>query len=171
LVLVEAAVSTMLVVDEKSPAQMLSLLFRSPSVALSARKFQSRALYPSLRALDEGLLDRATELMVDGIQDRTGAFSQLDEGIRRMMLENGRTIGELKTKFPRFTKAEASRIACKTLVVNGETSPKWLRRIGELLASSIGRSEYARILGSAHFPHVERPAEFNGKLQKFLSAV
>lgn len=170
LVLVEAAVSTMLVTDEKSTAQMLGLLFRFPSVALSARRFQSRSLYPSLKALEQGQLDRATELMVDGIQDRPGAFGQLGGATRQMMLENGRTIGELNTKFPRFTRAEAGKIACRSLIVNGERSPKWLRKIGELLADSIKGSEYAIISGSGHFPHIERSGEFNARMSKFLSS-
>lgn len=170
LVLVEAAVSTMLVTDEKSIAQMIGLLLRYPAVALSARRFQNRSLYPSLRALKQGQGARATELMVDGIQDRTGAFGELDRSTRQMMLDNCRTIGELNTKFPRFTRVEAAGIACKTLVVNGERSPKWLRKIGELLASSISGSERATIAGSAHFPHIERPAEFNSVLSKFISS-
>jgi len=171
LVLVEAAVSTMLVTNEKSIAQMLGLLFRYPSVALSARRFQSRSLHPSLRALKQGQLRTATELMVDGIQDKPGAFGQLDDETRQMMLDNGRTIGELNTKFPRFTRTEAARIACKTLVLNGERSPKWLRKIGELLASSISGSSRVTIPGSAHFPHMEKPAEFNGELLKFFASV
>ncbi len=169
LVLVEPAISTMLVVNEKSPAQMLGLLLRNPSVALSARKFQSTSLYPSLKALDAGQSDRATELMVDGVQDSRGAFGRLAEEDRRMMLENGRTVGELKTKFPAFRKEEASRISCRTLVLNGESSPLWLRRIGELLAKAIPKSEYSRVPDSAHFPHIQNPAEFNGRLRAFLS--
>ena len=171
LVLVEAAVSTMLVTDEKSPAQLLGLLFRYPAVALSARKFQSRALYPSLKALERAQLERAAELMVDGIQDRPGAFGQLDSQTRQMMLDNARTIGELNTKFPRFTRTEAASIKCKTLVINGERSPKWLRKIGELLASSISGSEIASVAGSAHFPHVEKSEEFNAILLRFLASV
>jgi pimeloyl-ACP methyl ester carboxylesterase len=171
LVLVEAAVSTMLIMDEKSLAEMIGLLFRYPGVALSARRFQSRFLYPSLRALEQGQLEKATELMVDGIQDTPGAFGRLDSSIKQMMLDNGRTIGELRTKFPKFTRTEASGIACRTLVVNGERSPAWMRKIGELLAGSISGSEHAIIADSAHFPHIERPAEFNARLLKFMSSV
>jgi pimeloyl-ACP methyl ester carboxylesterase len=108
--------------------------------------------------------------MVDGIQGRPGAFGRMDGAAGQMMLENGRTIGELNTRFPRFTKNEAGRISCKTLVLNGEQSPRWLRKIGELLASSISGSEYAAIPGAAHFPHVERPAEFNVRVLGFLSS-
>ncbi|MDV3244961.1 MAG: alpha/beta hydrolase [Nitrososphaerales archaeon] len=170
LVLVEPAVSTMLVADQNSPVQLLALLLRSPTVALSARKFQSRALNPSLRALAAGQTDRAAELMVDGVQDSPGAFGRLNSEARQMMLQNGRTVGELRTRFPQFGRAEASRIACKTLVVNGESSPLWLRRIGQLLSAAIPKCSYARIPGSAHFPHMDNPAGFNGKLLEFLSA-
>ena len=171
LTLVEAAVSTMLVTDEKGPAQMLGLLFRYPAVALSARRFQSRSLYPSLKALQQGRVEQATELMVDGIQDSVGAFGRLDGPTKQMMLDNGRTVGELNTKFPRFTRTEAMAIGCKTLVVNGDRSPKWLRKIGELLAKAISGSEYVTIGGSAHFPHMENPADFNVRLSKFISRV
>jgi pimeloyl-ACP methyl ester carboxylesterase len=171
LVLVEAAVSTMLVTDEKSIGQMLGLLFRYPAVALSARRFQSRALYPSLAALKSGQIERAAELMTDGIQDRVGAFGQLDGQTKQMLLDNARTIGELNTRFPRFTSRQAERIMCKTMIVNGESSPKWLRKIGELLASSISGSERVIISGCAHFPHMEKPVEFNAALSKFLSSV
>ncbi len=169
LVLVEPAISTMLVVDEKSSAQMLGLLLRNPSVALSARKFQSTSLHPSLKALDAGQSDKATELMVDGVQDSRGAFARLGEDERRMMLENGRTIGELKTKFPVFRKGEASLIPCRTLVLNGASSPLWLRKIGELLSKAIPKSDYALVAGSAHFPHIQNPGEFNRRLRAFLS--
>src|SRR5271169_686909 len=82
LVLVEPAISTLLVEDESSKGQMLSLLLRSPSVALSARRFQSRSLYPSLRALDAGETAKAVELNVDGVQDHPGAFAAMPEDQR-----------------------------------------------------------------------------------------
>lgn len=171
LVLVEAAVSTMLVTDKKSPTQMLGLQLRYPAVALSARRFQTHSLYPSLMAVEQGKLERAAQLMIDGIQDRLGAFGELDGQSRQMILDNARTIGELRTKFPPFTRKEAERIMYKTLVVNGERSPKWLRKVGELLADSISGCERTVVAGSAHFPQIENPAEFNGSLWKFLSSV
>jgi pimeloyl-ACP methyl ester carboxylesterase len=171
LVLVEAAVSTLLVVDEKSKSQMLSLLLRSPSVALSARRFQSTSLYPSIKAFEAGQMERSVQLMVDGVQDRPGAYARLDEEVRKMMIENWRTIGELKTKFPRFTRNEVAMIAAKTLVVNGDSGTLWLRRIGELLAANIPKSELVRIPGAAHFPHIENVTAFNQTLRNFLAAV
>ena len=169
LVLVEPAISTLLVEDESNQGQMLSLLLRSPSVALSARRFQSRSLHPSLRALDAGQIETAVELNVDGVQNQPGAFAAMPEAQRRMMIDNARTIAELRTKFPPF-KAQIGKIACKTLVINGEESALWLRRIGELTASSIPHAQSAKISRARHFPHIENAPEFNERVMSFLSA-
>jgi len=168
LVLVEPAVSTFLVADQTSSSQLLGLLLRSPSVALSGRRFQSGSLKPSLKALGEGNVALATELNVDGVEDMKGAYAKLPEETRRMMLDNAKTIAELNTAFPRFTAAEASRIACPTLVVNGESSALWLRRIGMLITKAIPNSKGTLVSGARHFPHMENPGEFNSKVLAFL---
>jgi non-heme chloroperoxidase len=168
LVLVEPATATLLIEKPESVWQNLSLLLRSPSVALSARRFQSSSLGPSLKALDSGHNEKAVQLNVDGIQDRSGALAAMPEPMRTMMLDNARTVAELGTKLPPF-KAHVGKISCRTLVVNGEQSALWLRRIGELTARSIPNSEAVRIQGSRHFPHMENSTEFNSKVLAFLS--
>ena len=171
LVLVEPAISTLLVADAESRAQMLSFLLRCPSVALAARRFQTRSLHPSLLALDAGDLDRAANLNVDGVQDSPGAMSKFPAEVRQMMMDNVRTIAELRTSFPRFKASDAARIPCKTLVVNGESSPLWLRRIGELLVRAVSGAEGATVSGARHFPHLENPEQFNSKVLDFLGKV
>lgn len=168
LVLVEPAVATMLVADPKSQAQVLSLLFRSPSVALAARRFQSGSLFPALRALEEGNMERAVELNVDGIQAMRGAYRGFPEEIRRMMLDNARTVGEQRTDFPRFTAAEAGKIKTPTLIINGESSALWLRRIGEMLVRSIPGARRETVGGARHFPHMENPGSFNKAVLGFV---
>jgi non-heme chloroperoxidase len=171
LVLVEPAVSTLLVANQKSSGQVLALLLRSPSVALAARRFQTRSLAPSLKALEAGELEKAVELNVDGVQDRPGAYAKMSEETRRMMLDNARTVAELKTDFPKFTAEEARRISARTLIVNGESSSLWLRRIGELLAKTVPRAEAVEVSGARHFPHIENPEFFNERVQTFLEGV
>ncbi|MGP8124890.1 MAG: alpha/beta fold hydrolase [Nitrososphaerales archaeon] len=168
LVLVEPAISTLLVANQKSAAQLLALLLRSPSVALAARRFQSRSLVPSLKALEAGDLGKAVELNVDGIQDWPGAYRRMPEETRRMMVDDARTITELKTEFPRFTKAEARRISARTLILNGESSSLWLRKIGELLAAAVPKAEAISVPRARHFPHMENPEFFNEKVLAFL---
>jgi non-heme chloroperoxidase len=168
LVAVEPAVSTLLVENAESKAQMLSLLLHSPSVALSARRFQNRSLRPSFKALDAGQFEKATELNVDGVEDQPGTFRSFSEDVKRMMVDNARTIGELRTHFPSF-KSRIGKISCRTLVINGERSPLWLRRIGELFASHVPNSERIMISNSRHFPHMENSTEFNERILGFIS--
>jgi pimeloyl-ACP methyl ester carboxylesterase len=168
LVLVEPAISTLLVADQTSSSQLLGLLLRSPSVALSGRRFQSGSLAPSLKALEAGDKARAVELNVDGVEDMKGAFAKLPEEARKMMLDNARTIAELKTQFPRFTAAEVAKISCPALVVNGELSALWLRRIGELTSRALQGSRSVKVPGARHFPHMENPESFNASVLGFL---
>jgi pimeloyl-ACP methyl ester carboxylesterase len=168
LVLVEPAISTLLVANQKSATQLLALLLKSPSVALSARRFQGRSLIPSLKALEAGDLEKAVELNVDGVQDWPGAYAKMPEETRRMMLDNARTIAELRTEFPRFTAEEASKISARTLILNGESSSPWLRKIGELFAGAVPKAEAVRVPRARHFPHMENPEFFNEKVLAFL---
>jgi non-heme chloroperoxidase len=169
LVLVEAAVFTLLIKNPDSPLEALGLLLRSPSVASSVSSFKSKALDPSLRALREGRPEEAVELLDDGIQGEKGASQKLPDDARMMMAENAKTIDELRTKFPVFTKEDCGRIRSKTLVINGEQSPLWLRRVGEELAKAIPGALSGRIAGAHHFPHIEKPAEFNSRVLDFLA--
>ena len=171
LVLVEPAISTMLVADQTSSAQALGLLFRSPSVALSGRRFQTQSLVPSLRALESGETEKAVELNVDGVQDMKGAFRGFPEETRKMMLDNAKTVAELKTKFPAFTSKEAALISCPTLVLNGEQSALYLRRIGELVTKAVPGAKRLIVPGSRHFPHMENPSFFNENVLSFLGGV
>ena len=170
LVLVEPAVATLLVADQTSGIQALGLLFRSPSVALSGRRFQTQSLGPSLRALEDGKSDLAVELNVDGVQGVKGAFAGLPPETKQMMLDNARTVAELKTKFPRFTAKEAGLISCPTLVVNGEVSELYLRKIGELMARAVPGAKRVVVPGTRHFPHMENADFFNEKVLGFLGS-
>jgi non-heme chloroperoxidase len=168
LVLVEPAIATLIVEDPNSTGQMFSLLLGSPGVALSARRFQSGSLAPSLKALDSGQLKKAVQLNVDGVQNKVGAFAELPDSAKEMMLDNAKTIAELRTKLPPF-KAQAAKISRRTLVINGENSAVWLRRIGELVARTVPDCKAMTVTGSRHFPHLENPSEFNADVLEFIS--
>ena len=168
LILVDPAASTILIKDPKNPVQFLSLLLTKPSTALSAAKFTTKSLNPSLAAVHRGDLDTALRLNVDGIMNRDGAFEQFSESVRAMMKDNARTVAELDTRLPVFTNEDARRIVAPTLLINGANSPKFFHTIVDELAKATPKSEVVRISGSAHFPHLENPSEFNTQLLEFL---
>ena len=169
LTLVEPAVSTMLLRNRKSTSEFLGLLFSHPSIAISAAKFQLGSLDPSLKAFRQGDFDAALRLNLDGIMNQHGAFERLEEQMRLMTKENERTVGELMAEVPAFGRKEASKISAPTLLIHGTESPKVLHAIVDRLGEVIPQSEVSTISGAAHFPHLEKPQEFNDLVLGFLS--
>ena len=169
LTLIEPAVSTILLRNRKSILQFLGLLFAHPSIARSAARFQRGSLDPSLKAFRRGDFDKSLRFNLDGIMNRHGAFEQFPEPVRIMVKENERTVGELMAEVPVFGREEASRISAPTLLIHGTESPKVLHAIVDRLGKAIPKSEISTISGAAHFPHFEKPHEFNQLVLGFLS--
>ena len=169
LTLIEPAVSTMLLRNRKSTSEFLGLLFSHPSIAISAAKFQRGSLDPSLNAFRGGNFDAALRLNLDGIMNQHGAFERLSEQVRVMTKENERTVGELMAEVPAFGIKEASKISAPTLLIHGSESPRVLHAIVDRLGKAIPQSEVSTIPGAAHFPHIEKPDEFNQLVLGFLS--
>ncbi len=141
LVLVEPAVSTILVKDRKNKAQILSLLLRNPSTALSANKFQSKSLDPSLAAFQRGDLQSALRLNLDGIMNTENALGLFAEPIQTMFKDNAKTIGELSTTLPIFSEEDAQKISAPSLLVHGVNSPKVFRAIAQKLGKVMPSSK------------------------------
>ncbi len=169
LTLIEPAVSTMLLKNLKSRSEFFILLLTHPSTAISAAKFQRSSLGPSLKAFRHGDFDAALRLNLDGIMNRHGALEQLPEPVRVMTKENERTVGELMAEVPVFGREEAAKISAPTLLIHGTESPTVLHAIVDRLGKAIPKSEIAIVSGAAHFPHFQKPREFNEIVLGFLS--
>lgn len=169
LVLIEPGISTLLIQDPESRGQMLSLLFKSPSVALAAGRYLRRYYNPMLEAYHKGDLDNALRLFLDGLMNKENALAQLTPEAQTMMRENALTIGEVEAKLPIFTSDDARRISAPTLLINGANGTKIFLAINQKLAGSIPKNELIAIAESSHFPHVENPNAFNQKVMDFLA--
>jgi len=169
LTLIEPAVSTILLKNLKSKLEFLGLLFAHPSIAISAAKFQRNSLDPSLNAFRRGDFDAALRYNLDGIMNRHGAFEGFPEPVRTMVKENERTVGELMAEVPLFGREKAAKISAPTLLIHGTDSPTVLHAIVDRLGKVIPESDISTIPGAAHFPHIEKPQEFNHLAFGFLS--
>ena len=168
LTLIEPAVSTILLKNLKSKSEFLAY---SSHILLyiSAAKFQRNSLDPSLKAFRQGDFDAALRYNLDGIMNRHGAFEKFPEPVRTMVKENERTVGELMAEVPVFGREEASKISAPTLLIHGTESPAVLHVIVDRLGKAIPKSEVSMFSGAAHFPHFEKPQEFNQLVLGFLS--
>lgn len=166
LTLVNAAVVTMLV-KEPTTAAALSLLLRSPSVALSARRTVS-ATSVTDKAVDAGDASAAERIFINALQNGRTGLPAKPKGFSEMVANNARTLRETTAPYPPLTAREAKSIRTPTLVVWGELSAPWDSKISEVLSRSIPDSESARIGGAGHFCLVEKPGELNERIRTFL---
>jgi pimeloyl-ACP methyl ester carboxylesterase len=166
LVLVNPAVFTM-IASGRSAASSFSLLLKSPSVALSARRLIN-AVEATVKAVDGGDKSAAEKIFVQAVQDGRTGLPAKPKGFSEMVAENAGTLKETTAPFPQLTALEARNIKTPTLVVRGELSAPWDLRISELLSSSIPSAEGAVIAGAGHFCLMEKPADVNEWLKKFL---
>jgi len=168
LVLIEPGITTLLIRDSQSRAQMLSLLIRAPSTALAAGTYIRRYYNPLLQAYRKGDSETALEYFLDGLMNQTGALKQLPEDVQAMLRENAKTIGEVEAKLPSFTKQDASRISAPTLLINGENGTRIFRAINKALSKSIPKNQLVAIPKASHFPHFENPESFNQIVSEYL---
>jgi len=168
LTLINAAVFTM-IASGRSAATSFSLLLKSPSVALSARRLIN-AVDTTVKAVDGGDKSAAERIFVDALQDGRAGLPAKPKGFSEMVAENSGTLKETTVPFPQLTVREASNIRTPTLVVSGELSAPWDSKISEMLSSSILSVESAKIAGASHFCLMEKPAEVNERVKKFLQS-
>ena len=107
-------------------------------------------------------------LNVDGIMNRKNALDSLPDQIREMMRDNEKTVGEPMAEPPVFGKGEAAKINVPTLLMHGSDSPKVLHAIVERVTKVIPKSQMVSVPDSAHFPHFEKPQEFNRLVLDFM---
>jgi pimeloyl-ACP methyl ester carboxylesterase len=162
-------VPSLIIKDPQNRGELFSLLLRKPSVARATRNFFNNSIDPALKALDQGLNERAVELLFGGLQGDPDAYSKCPEQVKSMMLANAGTIKEITTKIPKFTAKEAKTIQTPTMLISGEETHKGLSAIAEELTKSIPKIQVAKISNSAHVPHFENPEETNSAITKFLS--
>jgi hypothetical protein len=129
----------------------------------------SNSLNPALKALDQGLNQRAVELIVPGVEGPDWPYSKFPEQVKSMILANAGTIKELTTKIPKFTADEAQAIHTPTMLISGENTNKPLAVMAEELSKNIPKIQVAKISNSSHSVQLQNPEETTSAIIKFLS--
>jgi 3-oxoadipate enol-lactonase len=130
--------------------------------------------------LEAGDIDSAVELnlraWVDG-PSRTP--DEVDPAVREQVREMQRQALEIQVAVPDAGPDHAiepaaserlNELACPTLVVVGDLDQPDILRIADRLSEGIPRARKEVIVGTAHVPSMEKPAEFNELVLGFLSA-
>ncbi len=149
---------------------LLPWLGQTAEGAALAAAFDANAWQPAQQALAAGQLEEGVRLFLNGVMGRA-AFERMPAASRVMPLDNAAELAcEARSPdfFSPFTCADAGRITCPALLLDGERSPRMFYIISEALAGCLTAAERAVIPGTAHAMHLGNPAAYNATVLAFL---
>lgn len=159
------------------PHLVKSLTLADPGGPLQVDDTPAPPLQPAIAALrgkvaelvDAGEIDSALELFVDSVSV-PGQWRKSPKGFRTMATDNAATLPkQFRDHMPAYTQALAQKVKCKTLLIEGEKSPRIYRDNVAALATWIADARAETVAGASHGMNVTNPAAFNRLLQAFAS--
>jgi non-heme chloroperoxidase len=114
--------------------------------------------------------ERASEALIDWVQNGEGGFSRLPQSVREGLLANAKTIGpNILAPVPKVTCDDLKVLSVPTLVLNGERTRVWYKLIGQVVAACVPGAQAATIQSAGHMAIVENPMQTATLLMQFLS--
>ncbi|WP_026355170.1 alpha/beta fold hydrolase [Massilia niastensis] len=118
--------------------------------------------------IEGGELDAGLEMFVDSVS-MPGIWRKSPAAFRTMAIDNAATLPkQFRDPMPAYTRAGAGDVACRTLLIAGEKSPRMYRHNVDKLGDWIGLAEKRSIAGASHGMNVTHPAAFNRLIRAFV---
>ncbi|WP_250455039.1 alpha/beta hydrolase [Caballeronia sp. ATUFL_M2_KS44] len=120
--------------------------------------------------IEQGDLDAGLEMFVDSVS-MPGFWRKSTERFRRMALDNALTLPkQFRDPLPAYTREAARDIKCRTLLIDGQKSPRMFRNNVEKLVEWIEFAERQTIAGASHGTNAASPGAFNRAVLGFAGA-
>jgi len=158
------------------PRLVKTLTLADPGGPLQKDDTQEAALPPATNALrtkvasmiEEGIVEPALELFVDSVSV-PGAWKKSTAAFRTMAIDNASTLPkQFRDPLPAYSRDAASQIKCRTLLIDGQKSPRMFRNNVDSLEAWIYLAERGTIAGASHGMNTANPAAFNRMLRAFI---
>jgi pimeloyl-ACP methyl ester carboxylesterase len=158
-----ALVKTLTLADPGGPLQIDG----TPEASLPPQATALRARVADFIA--SGAVETGLEMFVDSVS-MPGIWRRSSSAFRTMAIDNAATLPkQFRDPMPAYSRAAAADVKCRTLLIEGEKSPRMYRNNAEKLAEWIGHAERRSIPGASHGMNVTHPASFNRLVQAFVS--
>jgi pimeloyl-ACP methyl ester carboxylesterase len=119
--------------------------------------------------IESGEADAGLELFVDSVS-RVGSWAKSPVGFRTMALDNADTLPrQFADPLPIYTQDDASRLRCRTLLIDGEKSPEIFRRNVAALEEWIPDARRQTVRGASHGMNLAHPTAFNRYVDEFVN--
>jgi pimeloyl-ACP methyl ester carboxylesterase len=156
-------VKTLTLADPGGPLQIDG----TPQASLPPATQALRAKVADL--IETGDIDAGLALFVDSVSV-PGYWRKSPSSFRTMAIDNAATLPkQFRDAMPAYSRAGAADVKCRTLLIEGEKSPRMYRNNVDRLANWIACADKQTVAGASHGMSVTHPAAFNRLVQAFLA--
>lgn len=157
-------VKTLTLADPGGPLQIDGM----PEASLPPATNVLRAKVADL--IESGAIDAGLELFVDSVS-MPGFWRKSPASFRTMAIDNAATLPkQLRDPLPAYSREAARDVQCRTLLIEGEKSPRMFRNNVDKLADWIDYADKQTIEGASHGMNVAKPGVFNRLVHAFVSS-
>ncbi|MGU7770190.1 alpha/beta fold hydrolase [Burkholderia sp. MR1-5-21] len=157
-------VATLTLADPGGPLQREGVTEEAklPPAALALRT-------KAVNLVENGDVDAGLEMFVDSVSI-PGAWKKSTTRFRTMAIDNASTLPkQLRDPLPAYSRDTAAQIRCRTLLIDGQRSPKMFRNNVETLAQWIGNAQRETVAGASHGMNAANPGAFNRYVHEFIA--
>ncbi|WOD15364.1 alpha/beta fold hydrolase [Paraburkholderia kirstenboschensis] len=156
-------VKTLTLADPGGPLQIDGM----PDASLPTATNALRARVAEL--IEAGEIDAGLELFVDSVS-APGSWRKSSTAFRTMATDNAATLPkQLRDPLPAYSRDVARGLKCRTLLIEGQRSPRMFRNNVEKLADWIDYADRQTIAGASHGMNVSNAGAFNRLVHSFAS--
>ena len=165
-------------VAREYPRLVKTLTLADPGGPLQIDGMSEASLPPAtnvLRAkvadlIESGAIDAGLELFVDSVS-MPGFWRKSPSSFRTMAIDNAATLPkQFRDPLPAYSRDAARDVQCRTLLIEGEKSPRMFRKNVDKLADWVDYAEKQTIAGASHGMNVAKPGVFNRLVHAFVSS-
>lgn len=169
LVLMEPPVLSLFVSTPPRPLELLGLFLRRPGTALAIVKFGATAVAPAQKAFRRGDNEAAMQAFGCGVLGKS-SYERLSEARKQQVRDNlGADRAQLLgAGFPPLSDDEVSGMQAPTLLLVGQHSPAFMRRLSDRLRELLPNSECIEIANASHLMHEDNARMVNETILDFL---
>jgi len=169
LVLMEPPAIRLFVSNIPKPGELLSLLFKRPSTALSIIKLGATGLGPATKAAEKGDMKKALELVGKAVLGKETFANMSPERMAQGLVNL--TAAELTgSGFLAIDDEKLKKIDLPILLLGGEKSPKVFRNLINRLKELLPNTKFVEIKNASHILHEDNPTALNAAVSSFLKA-
>jgi pimeloyl-ACP methyl ester carboxylesterase len=120
--------------------------------------------------VEHGAIETGLELFVDSVS-APGTWKKSSASFRAMAVDNASTLPkQFRDPLPAYSRELAADVTCRTLLIEGQRSPRMFRNNVESLAEWIYLADRRTVEGASHGMNIRNPRAFNSLVESFLNA-